>query len=255
MQNGTAHILRWSGHARTLRWKRKQFIKKTVENNVLTLFEAAFVWWGNHRAMIKYSQVIGLEHIIQANRNNQGVILIGAHYTTLEIAGPLLHLRTPCIATFRKQNNPLLYYLINKARLKNLRGLIEKKEMRRMIKALKNGETVWYATDQDYGRKESVFVPFFNTPAATLGTIGKLTKLTGAKVLLLSHFRVEDAHQVCYELTISNPFTEPFTDNDEDNARRLNQALECAIAQDPTQYMWVHRRFKTRPNPNDPKFY
>ena len=133
--------------------------------------------------------------------------------------------------------------------------MVEKTEMRRLIKILKSGRAMWYASDQDFGRKHSVFAPFFGHQAATLASISKILKLTKAKPLYFSHYRIGEGKNTRYLMRISDPFGEELGDDDIKNAALINQTVEAAIHFAPEQYMWVHRRFKTRPNPKDPKFY
>jgi KDO2-lipid IV(A) lauroyltransferase len=124
-----------------------------------------------------------------------------------------------------------------------------------MVKSLKKGRVVWYAPDQDFGRQGSVFVPFFHQPAATLTTVGKLLKMTNAKPLFYSHFRIEENGQTVYLARIHDPFHDGFNDDDIHNATLLNQAIADVIREHPEQYLWVHERFRTQPQAGMPKPY
>jgi KDO2-lipid IV(A) lauroyltransferase len=135
--------------------------------------------------------------------------------------------------------------------------LIEKTEMRKMIKRLKQGRAMWYACDQDFGRKNSVFAPFFGHQAATIATIGRLVKITGAKVVFIDYFR-DDSQGFAkshYHVNISDPFTDQFNASDLDNAIVMNQAVEASVRQHKSQYFWVHKRFKKRPKHETKNFY
>ena len=119
-------------------------------------------------------------------------------------------------------------------------------DTRSFIRALKAGNTVWYAPDQDQGIKHSVFAPLFGIPASTLTATSRLASLTGAAVLPFIIERLPDNRG--YALTIEPALDEfPGTDMESD-ARRFNALLEDQIRARPGQYLWMHRRFKTRPD-------
>jgi Kdo2-lipid IVA lauroyltransferase/acyltransferase len=102
----------------------------------------------------------------------------------------------------------------------------------------------WYAPDQDYGIKHSVFVPFFGVQAATVTGTARIAELGKAVVIPFTHYR--DEHN-CYHLVIDAALQNYPTGDDVADATRINEILEKAIAKQPDQYLWVHRRFKTRP--------
>jgi KDO2-lipid IV(A) lauroyltransferase len=104
---------------------------------------------------------------------------------------------------------------------------------------------VWYAPDQDFGPKHSVYAPFFNVPAATITATSRFAKLNDSPILMFTHHRCHDDSG--YELELF-PVIENFPSGDDvQDATRINQELEKGILKDPSQYMWVHRRFKTHP--------
>ncbi|NRB38300.1 MAG: LpxL/LpxP family Kdo(2)-lipid IV(A) lauroyl/palmitoleoyl acyltransferase [Pseudomonadales bacterium] len=235
--------------------EKTRLVDDIMANNILGFFETAYGWWGNDAVIKKHSKVEGLEHIHKAQQEGRGILLIGAHFTTLDLSGRVMTLREKADVTYRKQNNPLFNYLINHGRSRIFTHLIEKREMRKMIRGLRKGKMIWYATDQDFGRKNSVFAPFFDVPTATLTSISDLIRMTGAKPLFYSCNRVGKGKDTMYIGTVSDPFEDKFSDDNVANATLLNKALEDSLKQDPSQYMWVHRRFKTRPDPESPSFY
>ena len=111
-----------------------------------------------------------------------------------------------------------------------------------MIRALKKGEVVWYAPDQGHGKKDSLFVPFFNVPALTLAATSRLAKITGAAIV--PYFPQRLPGKASYQVIIQ-PALEDFPSDDlATDTRRINQLLEEWIRQVPEQYLWIHRRFK-----------
>jgi KDO2-lipid IV(A) lauroyltransferase len=120
------------------------------------------------------------------------------------------------------------------------------------MRALKAGRTVWYAPDQDYGIKQSVFAPIFGIQAATVYATARLAEKTGAVVVPFTHIRLpgNQGYKICI-----HPALEGFpTGDDIDDASRINSLVEEFIRVQPDQYLWAHRRFKTRPV-GEPDFY
>ena len=117
--------------------------------------------------------------------------------------------------------------------------------MRETLKALRAGESVWLSPDQDHGLTQGAFVPFFSRPAATVTTTARLARRTGASVVPLLYRRLPGSSG--YELQFL-PALANFPGSDLEAAtRRINQIIERQALLAPTQYLWLHRRFKTRP--------
>ena len=235
--------------------EKKQLVDDIMANNIFGFLETAYGWWGSDKVIERISRVDGLDLLHKAQQDKGGVIMIGAHFTMMDLSGRVMTLREPADVTYRKQNNPLLDHLVNKGRRRIFDQLIEKREMRKMIRNLRKGKMIWYATDQDFGRRNSVFAPFFGVETATVPTIADLIRMTGAKPLLYTCHREGHGKDTRYVATVTDPFNDGFGDDEIANATLLNKVLEDHLRKDPSQYMWVHRRFKTRPNPEDPGFY
>jgi KDO2-lipid IV(A) lauroyltransferase len=129
---------------------------------------------------------------------------------------------------------------------------IPHEDLRGLLRAFKRGQAVWYAPDQNHGLRNSVFAPFFGVPACTLAATSRLAALSGAAVVPYFPRRLPGA--AGYEIVIlpaldDFPGADPVAD-----AARINALLENHIRQAPEQYLWVHRRFKTRP-PGESGFY
>lgn len=233
--------------------QRRDFVKDVITSSATGFMETAWSWWASDKMLADKADYEGLELLDQYG--DRGILLIGSHFTTLDLAGRLLRLKADVDSSYQRQSNPVFDYCILKYRLKRFSHMVEKSEMRRLVKLLRNGRTIWFASDQDLGRKYSVFVSFFGQPAATLNSISKILKMTGAKPLYFSHYRIQDGKDTRYRLRITDPFGEQLGSDDIENGKLLNQVIEEAVREAPTQYMWVHRRFKTRPDPGDPKLY
>lgn len=149
----------------------------------------------------------------------------------------------------------MLDWLQTQGRLRSNKDMLDRKDLRGMIKALRHEETIWYAPDHDYGRKNAVFVPFFAVPdtCTTTGSYYLLKSSQNSKVIPFAPLRNKDGSG--YTVSISAPVD--FTDLQDETAiaARMNQIVEKEIMKGISQYMWLHRRFKTRPDENTPSLY
>lgn len=226
--------------------ERKVMAVEVFENNAIGIFETAMAWWSNPDRFAQLCEIEGLEHIQHAQAEGQGVLLTGAHYSTLDLGGYLLGQSLKFDTVYRPHNNPLFDRFICKGRSRFVGKLIDNENSRAIVKELRSGGVVWFAPDQDMGPKQSVFVPYFNQTAATVPATSKLARLGKAKVMIFGQYRLPNGRG--YKLTIS-PALEPFPTKDEAaDTALVNARLEAAIREYPAQYMWVHRRFKTQPD-------
>ena len=189
--------------------------------------------------------VEGLEQLNDAQRTGKGVLLLGMHMSTLDFCGALLGQLAPFDVMYRRNKNKLLELIMTKGREQHFDSAIERREIRQVIRRLREGAVVWYGPDQDYGRKHSVFAPFFGLEAASITATARIVKMTGAEVVVFSHYR--DLESGRYRICLSRPFTGFPHEDDIENCRVVNEVIETAIREAPEQYWWVHRRFKTMP--------
>lgn len=231
---------------------QKALVKRTFRAAGIAVPETALAWWGKDGDLAPLLEIEGLEHLRKALERGKGVLLLGAHFTSLEISGRLLSLHQPCHAMYRKHNNPLFEAVIKQSRETHLEGLIERHDMRRMIRLLRDGQVVWYAPDQDFGTHSSVFAPFFGIQTSTLVMTSKLAKVSGAPVLPFFSQHTEDNRG--YRLIIRPPLEDFPSGDDVADAARVNAIIEEQVRKAPEQYLWLHRRFKTRP-PGEAPFY
>ena len=225
--------------------QRQQLLKEHFTSLGKGMIETAIAWWTPANRLQKLHRVEGLEHFDAALEKGKGVILLGAHFTTLEIGVHLLALHRPFRAMYREHNNPLFDAIMRKRRESYLEHTHERRDVRGTMRSLKQNKVLWYAPDQDYGRKHSVFAPFFGVPAALITATSRMSKLSGAEVVPFFQTRREDGSG--YDLKLL-PALENFpSDDDVADATAINHVIEEEIRLQPAQYLWVHRRFKTQP--------
>lgn len=225
--------------------EQAQLIRRIFENNGIGVFETAMAWWSPERLFNNRVHFKGREHLEAALAEGKGVLLLGAHFSTLDLGGLLFAQHYPVDAMYRRHNNELMEEVIKHGRSRYFGQSIERSDIRSVIKALRKNHIIWYAPDQDFGRKHSVFARFFGVQAATITATARLAKLNSSPILMLAQHRLPDG---TYELELF-PVLEGFPSGDDlTDAQRINDELERAIRKDPSQYMWVHRRFKTQPD-------
>ena len=161
---------------------------------------------------------------------------------------------TKGVGVYRPNDDLVLEYLQVKGRTRSNLYLVDRREIKPIIKALLKGLPIWYAPDQDYGRRASVFVPFFavKEAATVTGTAGfakvKNTVVQPSYTIRLPNYQG-------YKLVIKDVLENFPTGDDIADATRVNKIIEDMIKEAPAQYMWLHRRFKTTPNPDAPSRY
>lgn len=232
--------------------ERQRLVQENFASTGMTFFEMAISWWWPAARLRRLGTVEGVEHLQQAEADGQGVILMALHFTTLEMGGALLAVQRGLYGMYRPHKNPLFDYVQRRGREQRLLGVIGRDDVRGMLKLLRAGGVVWYAPDQDYGAQRSVFVPLFGVPAATVTATSKFARMGKARVIPFTQQRLPDGQG--YRVIVHPPLADFPTDSEELDCLRINQWVEQAIQVCPEQYLWAHRRFKTRP-PGETKLY
>lgn len=225
--------------------EQKKLVSQSFASIGAGVIEMGLAWWAPMRRLDKLYTITGLEHLEPAFSKGKGIIVLGAHFTTLDLIGRLSSMNYPFSVTYREMKNQLVNKIMKEKREGMFVESIDRHDIRRYLKILKNNGALWYAPDQDYGRKHSVFAPFFGVPAATIKATARLARLSGATVLPCFQYRLPDGKG--YRIEIQPPLSNFPSDDDVADATKVNQILEAAIRKCPDQYLWQHRRFKTRP--------
>ncbi|MBA1291803.1 lipid A biosynthesis lauroyl acyltransferase [Pseudomonas lurida] len=234
--------------------ERKRLLKENFASTGIAFFEMAMSWWWSRQRLARLAHVEGLQHLKQAQLDGKGVILMALHFTTLEIGAALLGQKHTIDGMYREHGNALFDYVQRRGRERhNLDSLaVEREDVRGMLKLLRAGRAIWYAPDQDYGAKQSIFVPLFGIQAATVTATSKFARLGKALVVPFTQERLADGSG--YRLVIHPPLADFPGDSDEVDCLRINQWIEACVRECPEQYLWTHRRFKSRPA-GEPKLY
>lgn len=233
--------------------KIEQLLQAHLRSAGMAFIETGMAWFWSDNRIKKWSSIEGVEHL--KTHQHRGIILVGVHFLTLELGARIIGLHHPGIGVYRPHDNPFMDWLQTRGRLRSNKAMLDRKDLRGMIKALRKGEMIWYAPDHDYGRKNAVFVPFFAVPnaATTTGSYYLLKSAPQSAVIPFSPLRKADGSG--YHLIISPPVDFSNLQEEIAIATRMNKIVEQEILRGVEQYMWLHRRFKTRPNESDPSLY
>jgi KDO2-lipid IV(A) lauroyltransferase len=208
----------------------------------LGLFETCCGWWAPANRLPVH-RIIGREHLEEAAAAKKGVILLTAHFTTLELCARMMNEQFDLGCLYRDPNNRVLAGQMRIQRERHVSIAVHFDDLKGLIRALRSGHAIWYAPDQGKRTKLSDILPFFGVPAITNTATGKLAAMTGSPVVPYFARREPD---FTYTLTVL-PALENFpTDDATADAIRINQLVEHHARQAPEQYLWVHKRFKAR---------
>lgn len=231
--------------------EREQLAKKHFISLGYGMMEMFYGWWGSEANIRALTTIEGKEHLQQAFDKGKGVILLSAHFTSLELGGRVFALKIPEMmfcAVYRAHHNPVLEYIVARLRTKQFGLAIPKNNIRGMIKNLKQGATVWYAQDQSYSGKGSLTIPFFGVEAETNSGTSRIAKITGAAVVPFFTVRTDNkgnnknkSYLLRFLPALDNfPSADPVADT-----ARINQLIEAQVREFPEQYLWTHKRYKT----------
>ena len=230
--------------------QQRAMLRANFINTGIALMEVGIAWWWPKKRFAKLLQFEGLENLEAVK--DRGIMILGIHYTTLEIGASGIASQWPMKGMYRAHGNPVYDFLQAKGRLNKAIGdgvVFERRDVRGTMKALKNGASLWYGPDQDYGLQQGLFAPFFGVQAATVYATARFAEKTGAAVVPFSHIRLPGSQG--YKITVY-PALEQFPSGDDlVDATRINQLVEQFVRLQPEQYLWVHRRFKKRPPGED----
>ncbi len=225
--------------------QQQQLVKKHFHAVGMGLVEIAMNWWASARRLRKMVDIKNYHYVDDALKQGKGVIILGAHYTTVEISARFITLDNKFAASYQTMRNPIFDHYTMAARFRNFDQVFARDEIRQTFRYIKQNNIVWIAADQDTGADNSEFVPFFGQLAATQTVPSRMAKITGAAIIPYISRRLEGTQGYVMEFF---PALENFPGKSpKEDVARTNKILEDLIKQAPEQYLWTHRRFKTRP--------
>ncbi len=225
-------------------------VKRHFEAIGVSFFETANAYYGSDKKIRKLLTITNENFFQDALKEEGGIILLCSHFMPLMLGSRALLINHTIANIYRPQNNKLFDRIMVRGYKKNGAVMIKSTDTRSIIKAINNSLPIWYAPDQDLGKNNSVFAPFFGIQTATASATARLAKNNNTRVIPYSFIRTKKGYTMSFEKPIANyPSNDPIQD-----ATIVNQILEKQIVKSPEQYLWIHRRFKTRPN-DEKNFY
>ena len=231
---------------------RKALLKRHFESLGIGVCETALAWWSDDKRVRSLARIEGLDHLHRALARGHGVLLVGGHFTTIEIGTRILGTVVPLNVLFRPTKDEVLTDFMAKRFARHAERAIRSDDIGTLVRALRQNGAVWFAPDQFSRDKRAVMVPFFGTPAATTTSTSRLARVTGAAVLTYFPQRLPDGDG--YRVVIGPELDGFPSDDPVADAARLGALLEEQIRHHPEQYLWVHRRFK-RPTADYEDYY
>lgn len=229
---------------------RRRLLRRHFVAMVQMLLEYGYGWFASQEQLKRLVRIEGLAHLQALEGRN--VILMMPHFTGLDLAGLRVSLETRVVSIYSVQKDPWLDAFFRAKRLRFGTGIIFARQQgtRPTLRALRDGYRLYYLPDQDFGHRDSVFVPFFGVPAATIGGLSRMAAVTQAAVLPCYPRREADG----YTLVIEPPLDNFPTNDVVADATRMNAVIEAQARRQLHQYFWLHKRFKSRP-PGEADFY
>ena len=232
--------------------ERKAIAREHFAVFARSLLEHGILWWGRRERVLKLVRIEGLEHW-QAVRDRP-VIWLAPHFVGLDMGGIRLTAAYPLVSVYSKQKNPVFDRILRHGRTRfGPTALYSRQDgIRPVARAIRKGLPFYYLPDMDFGERDSIFVPFFGVPAATITGLARIAALTGAVVVPAVTTQLPGGEG--YVLRF-HPAWDDYPSGDLDaDTRRMNAFIEAQVVGMPAQYYWLHKRFKTRP-PGEARFY
>ena len=227
------------------RRERNRIKADCYQNIGISLVEMAMCWWWKPARLEAIVEIEGREHLDAVLESGRGAILLTGHFSSLEIGARLLTLFMPVQVMYRTQRNDLFDSFLFTQRNSYFVNTVSRKNTRQLIRGIKNGIPTWYAPDQDFRRERNVFAPFMGITAATITAGSRLAQSCGAEMLPFYPERKKDGSG--YILHLDAPLQNFPSGDDFEDASAVNQSIEKYVRLYPENYIWMHRRFKTRP--------
>ena len=222
-----------------------------------SVLDRGLIWWGSRERIERHVKWIDLQHFEQAAAQGP-VIVLAPHFVGLDAGGIRFSMLMQAISMYSHQKNKVLDDAILEARSRFNKPILLSRQdgMRGAVRAMRRGLSFYYLPDMDFGARDAAFVPFFGVSAATITAPARLARITHARVVPCVTRMTADGYEARFY-----PAWTDFPDREDDTpttlaraARRMNAFIEERVLEMPEQYLWTHKRFKTRP-PGDAKFY
>jgi len=227
-----------------------RIIKQHFRDLVTAGLEYGLVFFGSESRIKQIVRINNIEQI-QKYHLKQPIILLAPHFIGLELGAARLSIEMDMCSIYSRQKNEFFSNKLKKSRTRFMSdegGMLycRQEGLRNIIKHMKKTNApFYYLPDQDFGERDSLYVPFFaQQSCCTVTTLAKLVRLTGAVVIPMATYRINNH----YEIKFGEPLTYTGSESERDNVIKMNHAIEAMVLEHIEQYFWLHKRFKTQPD-------
>ena len=226
------------------RAQRRALARRLFQRMARAVLDYGVLWSASREKLDDFVRVEGLQHLLE--RSEAPLIMLAPHFLGLDAGGIRISMEFKAVTIYARQSNPVWNERLQRGRARfNEPVLIARRgaDLRAALRAMKDGLPFYYLPDMDSGAQNSIFVPFFGEPAATLPMVSRLARAIGARVVMT----VTEQTPEGYVLHVEPPWENFPGASVEEDTLRMNREIERWVLRMPDQYLWTHRRFKTRP--------
>lgn len=212
-----------------------------------SVLDRGIAWWSSRERLARLVKIEGWEHVVALG--DRPFVLLAPHFVGLDMGAQRLAADHRAVSMYSRQKSAVFdaFLRARRNRFGSVTLVARQEGLRPVVRAMRKGIPLYYLPDMDFGPRESVFVPFFGVPAATIPALGRIARLTGATVVPCVTELLPGAAGYRVQLYPAwSDFPAAVADDMEDT-RRMNEFIEARVRQMPEQYHWLHKRFKTRP--------
>jgi KDO2-lipid IV(A) lauroyltransferase len=217
---------------------------------VASFFDRFIVWYTTPARIRRLVELRGMEHLQE--HLGKPLILLAPHFVGIDAGGIRLQMEIGGASMFANQKSKVLTAAMTRgrSRLGGARMLLRNEGLRPAVRLIRQGVPFYFLPDMDLGPRDALFVPFFGVQAATVPSMARLAELTGAVVIpFVTRMTPGGYVGQAYPAWKDFPGDDPVA-----ATRRMNEFIEQCVLEMPAQYLWSHKRFKTRP-PGEPSPY
>ncbi len=224
---------------------RRRWLRQTFQASMRAALEHGMLWWGSDARLRRLIRIDNPEAAL--GDGVRPVIWLAPHFVGLDMGGVRLTMDHRIASMYAPAKDPVTdrFMLRGRTRFLDIVLIARHEGIKATLHAIKAGRPFYYLPDQDYGRRNAVFVPFFGVPAATVSALPRLARLTGAQVVPVVTRQLPWGRG--YAVRFYPPWDSYPSKDVEADVARMNAFIEDRIREMPPQYLWLHRRFKTRP--------
>jgi KDO2-lipid IV(A) lauroyltransferase len=230
---------------------RRRLGRRVFRNLARATIDHSILWKGSRQDVERLVRIEGRERL--HDPANRPLILLAPHFVGLDAGGVRVTTELRAVTIYARQSNPVWDRWLAYGRSRFIPPVLIARrgaDLRAAVRAMREGLPFYYLPDIDGGDSNSMFVPFMGVPTATLPMVSRLARMTGARVMMTVLEQTRDG----YVMHLEPPWEDFPGPSVERDTERMNREIERWVRRLPDQYLWTHRRFKTRP-PGAPSIY